>query len=46
MHATDWRKPSSYKIVGKWNDIGEDPCVWKDTNGTYHALIHIGGRIV
>eukprot|EP00039_Didymoeca_costata_P031324 m.34193 g.34193 ORF g.34193 m.34193 type:complete len:376 (-) comp8688_c0_seq1:1781-2908(-) len=41
MYSPDWRNMSAYKIVGTWQDFGEDPFLWRDKrNGVYHALVH------
>jgi hypothetical protein len=40
--AADWRNVSSYRVVGKWGDKGEDPFVWRNADGVYHGIIHVG----
>ena len=40
--ARDWRNMSSYKVVGSWHDEGEDPFIWRASDGIYHGIIHRG----
>eukprot|EP00040_Diaphanoeca_grandis_P013722 m.69345 g.69345 ORF g.69345 m.69345 type:complete len:396 (-) comp24079_c0_seq2:118-1305(-) len=40
--ATNWKDVSSYKVVGSWQDHGEDPYVYLDRRGVYHNIVHIG----
>jgi len=39
--ARDWRNMSSYRVVGSWDDEGEDPFVWVDAKGVYHNIVHV-----
>jgi len=40
--AADWRNVSTYRVVGTWDDEGEDPFVWVDKKGVYHNIVHVG----
>lgn len=40
-NATDWKRPSTYTVIGTWNDKGEDPFVWVDAHGVLHNIVHV-----
>eukprot|EP01065_Artemidia_motanka_P032271 TRINITY_DN39295_c0_g1_i1.p1 TRINITY_DN39295_c0_g1~~TRINITY_DN39295_c0_g1_i1.p1 ORF type:complete len:479 (+),score=107.59 TRINITY_DN39295_c0_g1_i1:64-1437(+) len=44
VHGSHWKDVSTYKSVGAWQDAGEDPFVWRNSDGVYHGIVHAGPR--
>ena len=40
--AASWRNLSTYAQAGRWRDQGEDPFIWRNADGVYHGIIHVG----